>query len=70
MPQFLTILLYVTAAALLFVLALGIFNLTRADAKQASRSNMLMRWRIGIQAIAILVLVAMGIAAGAITFGN
>ncbi len=69
MSGFLTILLYVSAAALLFVLALGLFNLTREDARQASRSNQLMRWRIGIQAICVAILVAMGVAAGAINFG-
>lgn len=70
MQGILTILLYVTAAALLIVLALGLFNLTRRDAKQASRSNQLMRWRIGVQAVAVLILVGMGVAAGAINFGG
>lgn len=65
----LTILLYVAAAALLIVLAMGIFNLARTDDKQASRSNQLMRWRIAIQAVCILILVALGFAAGVIDFG-
>ena len=65
----LTILLYVAAAALLIVLAMGIFNLARTDEKQASRSNQLMRWRIAIQAVCILILVALGFAAGVINFG-
>lgn len=65
----LAILLYIAAAALLVVLALGVFNMTRQDAKQASRSNQLMRWRIAIQAICILLLVLLGFAAGAINFG-
>ncbi|MEO9969390.1 MAG: twin transmembrane helix small protein [Hyphomonadaceae bacterium] len=69
MQGILPILLYITAAALLIVLAFGLFNMTRSDAKQASRSNILMRWRIGIQAVAIGLLVLMGIAAGAINFG-
>lgn len=69
MPVFLTILLYIAAAALLVVLALGLFNMTRKDAKQASRSNQLMRWRVGIQAIAVGLLVLMGVAAGAIQLG-
>jgi hypothetical protein len=64
----LTILLYVAAGALLIVLALGIFNLARTDEKRASRSNVLMRWRIAIQAVCILLLVALGFAAGAINF--
>ncbi|MEL6324145.1 MAG: twin transmembrane helix small protein [Pseudomonadota bacterium] len=70
MEQVLSILLYIAAAGLLVVLALGIINLTRRDERQASRSNMLMRWRIGIQAVAIVILVAMGVAAGAISFGG
>lgn len=65
----LTILLYVAAGALLIVLAMGIFNLARTDEKRASRSNVLMRWRIAIQAVCILILVALGFAAGAINFG-
>lgn len=65
----LTILLYVAAGALLIVLALGIFNLARTDEKRASRSNVLMRWRIAIQAICILILIALGFVAGAINFG-
>lgn len=70
MNGFLAILLYIAAAALLGVLALGLFNMTRSDAKQASRSNKLMRWRLGIQAAAIGILVLMGITAGAINFGG
>ena len=69
MQPFLTILLYIVAAALLIVLALGLINLTRSDARQASRSNLLMRWRIGIQAVAVLILVLLGVAAGAINIG-
>ena len=65
----LTILLYVAAGALLIVLALGIFNLARTDEKRASRSNVLMRWRIAIQATCILILIALGFVAGAINFG-
>lgn len=65
----LAILLYVAAAALLLVLAMGIFNLARTDEKRASRSNILMRWRIAIQAICILILVALGFATGAINLG-
>lgn len=69
MHGILPILLYITAAALLLVLAFGLFNMTRRDSKQASRSNILMRWRIGIQALAIGLLVLMGLGAGAINFG-
>ncbi len=69
MQGILPIILYIVAAALLVVLGLGLLNLTRKDAKQASRSNILMRWRIGIQALAVGVLVLMGLAAGSINFG-
>lgn len=65
----LTILLYIAAGALLLVLAFGLLNLARTDDRQASRSNQLMRWRIGIQAVCILLLVALGFAAGAINLG-
>ena len=70
MQQILFILLYIAAAALLVVLALGIINLTRRDERQASRSNLLMRWRIGVQAVAVLILIGLGIAAGSISFGG
>ncbi len=69
MQGILPIILYIVAAALLIVLALGLINLTRKDAKQASRSNILMRWRIGLQALAVGVIVVMGFVAGAINFG-
>ncbi|MEM9670575.1 MAG: HIG1 domain-containing protein [Pseudomonadota bacterium] len=62
--------LYIGAAALLIVLLLGIVNLTRTDKRQASRSNLLMRWRIGVQAFCVLILVIMGFAAGSISFGG
>lgn len=65
----LTILLYVAAGALLLVLAMGIFNLARTDEKRASRSNQLMRWRIAVQAVCIVILIALGFAAGAINLG-
>ena len=69
MQTALTYLLYVAAAALLFVLAYGIINLARTDEKRASRSNILMRWRIAIQAICILILVALGLVSGVINLG-
>jgi len=70
LQQILFALLYVGAAALLVVLLLGVVNLTRRDERQASRSNILMRWRIGVQAFCVLVLVVLGFAAGAINFGG
>ncbi|KCZ92179.1 HIG1 domain-containing protein [Hyphomonas johnsonii] len=69
MQGFLSIAFYLALAALLVVLGLGVANLARTDAKQASRSNQLMRLRIFVQAIAILILVVIGILAGAIKIG-
>lgn len=69
MQSFLTIAVYVALAALVVVLGLGIANLARTDSKQASRSNQLMRMRIFVQAIAIALLVGLGIVMGAIRIG-
>ena len=65
MQSFLTIGFYIALAAIVVVLFFGIFNLTRQDANQASRSNKLMRLRVLVQFIAIILLVALGAAAGA-----
>lgn len=70
MQSFLTIGFYIALAAIVVVLLLGIFNLTRQDANQASRSNKLMRLRVIFQAVAIAFLVLIGIVAGAIKFGG
>jgi len=70
MQSMLTIGFYIALAAVAFVLLLGIFNLTRQDANQASRSNKLMRLRVIFQAVAIAFLVLIGIVAGAIKFGG
>ncbi len=59
---------FAALAVLVVVLGLGIANLARTDDKQASRSNQLMRMRIFVQAIVILLLVVMGVVAGAIKF--
>lgn len=69
MQLFLSIAFYVGLAALLIVLGLGIANLARTDANQASRSNKLMRMRIFVQAIVIAILVALGALAGAFKIG-
>ena len=69
MQTALTYLLYVAAAALVVVLAFGLINLARTDPNRASRSNILMRWRIVIQAICILLLVGLGFVTGAINLG-
>jgi hypothetical protein len=70
MQNILGIGLYVVMAGLVVVLALGIVNLVRQDENQPSRSNKLMRLRVIFQAIAILLLVLIGIAAGAVKFGG
>lgn len=69
MQSFLMIAFYVALAILLVVLILGIANLARTDKNQPSRSNQLMRMRIFVQAIAIALLVGLGIAMGAIKIG-
>lgn len=56
---------YIAIAAVFVVLAAGVVNLVRTDAKSASRSNKLMRLRVLVQFIAIILLVALGAAAGA-----
>ena len=70
MQSFLTIGFYIALAAIVAVLLFGIFNLTRQDANQASRSNKLMRLRVIFQAVAIAFLVLIGIVAGAIKIGG
>jgi len=70
MQSFLTIGFYIALAAIVVVLLFGIFNLTRQDANQASRSNKLMRLRVIFQAVAIAFLVLIGIVAGAIKLGG
>jgi hypothetical protein len=70
MQQFLTIGFYVALAAVAVVLIIGIANLARRDGDQVSRSNKLMRMRVIFQAIAIALLVLIGIASGAIRFGG
>ena len=70
MQNILSIGFYIAMAAIVVVLALGIVNLVRQDENQPSRSNKLMRLRVMFQAIAILLLVLIGGAAGAIKFGG
>jgi hypothetical protein len=70
MQNILGIGLYVVMGGLVVVLALGIINLVRQDENQPSRSNKLMRLRVIFQAVAILLLVLIGIAAGAVKFGG
>ncbi len=70
MQTALTIGFYVALAGILVALGLGIANLARTDEKAASRSNKLMRMRVIFQAVAIAILVLIGIAAGAIKLGG
>jgi hypothetical protein len=56
---------YIAIAAVFVVLAAGVINLVRTDDKARSRSNKLMRLRVLVQFIAIILLVALGAAAGA-----
>jgi uncharacterized membrane protein YidH (DUF202 family) len=70
MTSLLTTGFYIALGAIVVVLGFGIANLARQDEKQASRSNQLMRLRVILQAVAIALLVIIGIAAGAIKFGG
>lgn len=45
----------VAVAAVVIVLILGLWNLTRGN--NANRSQTLMRWRVGLQAVAIVIIV-------------
>lgn len=57
--------LYAVIAALAAVLAIGVLNLLKTDSKARSRSNHLMRLRVAVQFAAVLIIVAIGWAAGA-----
>lgn len=70
MTSLLTTGFYIALGAIVVVLGFGIANLARQDDKQASRSNQLMRLRVILQAVAIALLVIIGIVAGAIKFGG
>jgi len=65
MEMFLLYGVYIAIGAVFLVLAFGVVNLVRTDGQARSRSNKLMRLRVLIQFIAILLLVALGAAAGA-----
>lgn len=56
---------YVAIGAVFVVLAFGVVNLVRTDGQARSRSNKLMRLRVLVQFIAIIMLCALGFAAGA-----
>jgi hypothetical protein len=56
---------YIAIGAVFVVLAFGVVNLVRTDGQARSRSNKLMRLRVLVQFIAIILLVALGVVAGA-----
>lgn len=65
MQNWLPLALYVVIGILFLVLAAGVVNLVRTDDKARSRSNQLMRLRVAVQFVAVLIIVAIGFAAGA-----
>ncbi|MEM9739375.1 MAG: twin transmembrane helix small protein [Pseudomonadota bacterium] len=67
MQTALTVAFYLALLGVFVILALGLINLVRKDAGQASRSNQLMRMRVAVQAIAIGLLVLLGFVAGKFT---
>ena len=69
MQTVLTYAFYAAMAGVFIILVLGLVNLVRADAGQASRSNKLMRMRVLVQFIAVMLLVAIGFMTGAINIG-
>jgi hypothetical protein len=58
MDRLFLILIPIALAAVLIVLGMGVFNLARGGENAGRRSNILMRWRVGLQAVAVLILVA------------
>jgi hypothetical protein len=67
MQTALTFVFYIALAGVFIILALGLINLVRRDAGQASRSNQLMRMRVAVQFVAVLLLVLIGFVAGKFT---
>ena len=65
MEAFLVYGVYIAIGAVFVVLVFGVVNLVRTDGQARSRSNKLMRLRVLVQFIAIIMLCALGFAAGA-----
>ena len=65
MQLWLTYALYAVIGVVFVVLAFGVFNLVRTDDQARSRSNKLMRLRVVVQFVAIILVVAIGLLAGA-----
>jgi len=55
--QMLDIMILLAIAAVTVTLGLGLYSLFRGGAYARSHSNRLMRWRVGFQALAVLLLV-------------
>jgi len=56
MAQFPNILLLAAVAAVAFVLILGVANMVRGGSPE--KSQKLMRWRVGLQLLAVVIIVA------------
>ena len=56
MTAFMNLLVPIAIAAVCVVLALGLINMMRGGS--ANRSQKLMRWRVGLQFLAILIIIA------------
>ncbi|MBI4184878.1 MAG: twin transmembrane helix small protein [Proteobacteria bacterium] len=54
LSSLISVLLGVALAAVLGVLAFGLLTLMRAGRGNARRSNRLMRWRVALQALAVV----------------
>ena len=66
MEIILNILIVVALLALLVTLGLGLFNMARGGEGSSARSNILMRYRVGIQFVAVMLLVIGFISKGAL----
>ena len=58
MKGFLTVLLVLTLIAVAGVLFMGIGSMSRGGEFNRKYGNLLMRWRIGLQALAVLIILA------------
>ncbi len=55
---FLDILLGIVLVAVVAVLLIGVISMARGGNAGAKRSNLMMRWRVGLQFAAVLVIIA------------
>jgi hypothetical protein len=58
MDRLFLVLIPISLAAVVAVLFMGVYSLTRGGDYARRNSNRLMRWRVGLQAVAVLILVA------------